>query len=99
MLIEHIGLLSWVHERPCAQKQKDHAQDGQTLIEMPISIRRSCHGLDVSDGVHPLVSLGHLALSSGRIAAGPSLRMIRHSDRDHGLVHDRFRESKAGLLR
>src|SRR6185436_14676777 len=52
------------------QKQKDHAQDGETLIEVPISIRRSCHGLDVSDGVHPLVSLGHLALPSGRIAAG-----------------------------
>jgi hypothetical protein len=33
MLIEHIGLLSWVHERPSAQKQKDHAQDGETLIE------------------------------------------------------------------
>jgi len=34
MLIEHIGLLSWVHESACAQKQKDHAQDGETLIEL-----------------------------------------------------------------
>jgi hypothetical protein len=33
MLIEHIGLLSWVHGRPSAQKQKDHAQDCETLIE------------------------------------------------------------------
>jgi len=33
MLVEHIGLLSWVHEKAAAQKQKDHAQDGEMLIE------------------------------------------------------------------
>jgi hypothetical protein len=32
MRIEHCGLLSWVHERTDAQKSKNHAQDGRTLI-------------------------------------------------------------------
>src|ERR1700712_984493 len=67
MSIKHSGLLSWVHERSAPSKHKDHAQDCGTLIE--ISVRRSCHGLCISDGVHPLGSHGHLAPSSGRIAA------------------------------
>src|SRR5215470_588337 len=66
---------------------------------MPISTWRSCHGLDVSDGVHPLVSLGHLALSSGRIAAGRYLRMIRPLIRDHGLAHDRLSGIESRIFR
>jgi hypothetical protein len=69
MLIEHMGLLSCVYERTARDlKQKRPSQDGGMLVEgqhpaiLPWSL--------ISDGVHPLVSLGHLAPPSGRIAAG-----------------------------
>jgi hypothetical protein len=32
MNIEHSGLLSWVHERRDVWKNKNHAQDGETLF-------------------------------------------------------------------
>src|SRR6201986_602706 len=60
MLIEHCDLLSWFHESNGASKHKNHAQDCETLIP-EISIRRSCHGFRMSDGVHPFGSDGHLA--------------------------------------
>src|SRR6201986_956397 len=60
MLIEHCDLLSWFHESNGASKHKNHAQDCETLIP-EISIRRSCHGFRMSDGVHPFGSNGHLA--------------------------------------
>jgi hypothetical protein len=60
MNIEHLGLLSSVRESRAASKNKNHAQDGETLIEA-ISVRRSCHGFWISDGGHPFASHGHLA--------------------------------------
>src|SRR6202022_3397027 len=61
MNIEHVGLLSSVRERRAASKNKNHAQDGGTLTEKTISVRRSCHGFWISDGGHPFTSHGHLA--------------------------------------
>jgi hypothetical protein len=61
MNIEHVGLLSSVRERRTASKSKNHAQDGGTLTEKTISVRRSCHGFWISDGGHPFTSHGHLA--------------------------------------
>jgi hypothetical protein len=61
MLVEHIGLLSSVRERRVASKTENHAQDGGTLIEAAISVRRSCHGFRISDGGHPFAYHGHLA--------------------------------------
>src|SRR5215475_13497232 len=61
MNIEHVGLLSSVRERTTASKNKNHAQDGGTLTEKAISVRRSCHGFRISDGGHPFASHGHLA--------------------------------------
>src|SRR3954468_1548937 len=84
MSIKHSGLLSWFHGRTAPSKHKDHAQDCGTLIE--ISVRRSCHGLCIPDGVHPLGRHGHLAPPSGRIAAGR-------------LAHDRLRKIRSPALR
>jgi len=57
-------------------KRKDHAQDGETLIANEISGRRSCHGLWISDGVHPLGSQGHLAPAQRPDCCWTLLRMI-----------------------
>jgi len=51
MYIEHIGILSSVLRKKGRLKHKNHAQDCGTLIV--ISVRRSCHGFHISDGVHP----------------------------------------------
>src|ERR1700730_13075239 len=56
------------------RKHKDHAQDCETLIANEISIRRSCHGLYLSDGIHPFGSTGILP----RPAAGLLLDVLAH---------------------
>src|SRR4051812_25269488 len=84
MNIEHVGLLSWVYEVTSAQKHKDHAQDCETLITNEISVRRSCHGLYISDGVHPFGSTGILP----RPAAGLLLDVF---------THNRLRKSESGF--
>ena len=44
MLIEHCGLLSWVHERRDATKQKTMRKIAGCWARSRVSIRRSCHG-------------------------------------------------------
>jgi hypothetical protein len=93
MYIEHVGLLSSVRERRAASKNKNHAQDGETLIEEAISVRRSCHGFRISDGGHPFASHGHLARCTqqpdchGALSSGDMMCFLFHVR-----VHDRFRE-------
>jgi hypothetical protein len=69
MSIKHFGLLSLVSRKRGAQKRKDHAQDGGTLIAM----RDQCPAIlpwSLNFGWHPSFrSFGHLAPPSGRIAA------------------------------
>jgi hypothetical protein len=70
MLVEHNAFLSWVSRRAGLPKHKDHAQDGETLIangdQRPAILPWSLYF-----GWHPsLRRRGHLALPSGRIAAG-----------------------------
>src|SRR5476651_80804 len=72
MNFEHCDLLSWFFEsegraetqRPCAR-----LRDAERTFA--ISVRRSCHGLCVSNGVHPSDGTGILPVTpSRRIAAG-----------------------------
>ena len=61
-------------------KRKDHAQDCETLIATMSrsSVRRSCHGLYISDGVHPSDGTGILPVTpSCRIAAGHAARTFQ----------------------
>jgi hypothetical protein len=60
MSIEHFGLLSWFHERAGPQNAKTMRKMAGRCAQRAISIRRSCHGLYVSDGVHPFVRMGIL---------------------------------------
>jgi hypothetical protein len=77
MNFEHVIGLSWVHEsmdaetkRPCARLRE---ADREAFAV--ISVRRSCHGLDVSNGVHPSDGTGILPVTpSRRIAAGHAAR-------------------------
>jgi hypothetical protein len=71
MNIKHCDLLSWVHEKTDAQNTKTMRKIARRCSLCEISIRRSCHGLHVSNGVHPSDGTGILPVSpSGRIAAG-----------------------------
>src|ERR1700683_4174855 len=56
------------------RKHKDHAQDCETRIAKESSVRRSCHGLYLSDGIHPFGSTGILP----RPAAGLLLDVLAH---------------------
>src|SRR5580698_3508661 len=79
MNIEHFIGLSWVHEstgaetkRPCA-RWRDAGRES-----LAISVRRSCHGLFVSNGVHPSDGTGILPVTpSRRIAAGHAARTFK----------------------
>src|SRR4051812_1371800 len=89
MNIEHVGLLSWVHERTWAPKtQRPCARLRDAAPEGEISIRRSCHGLYISDGLHPF-NVRASAPPSGRIAAG---RLVASTPviPDRALAHDRL---------
>ena len=58
------------HGRPETQRPCARLRDADRDISQ-ISVRRSCHGLYVSDGVHPFDSTGILPVTpSCRIAAG-----------------------------
>jgi hypothetical protein len=72
MNIEHCGLLSWFHERHETPAHKTMRKIAGRWSQCEVSVRRSCHGLDVLDDFHPsglvrpnLLSLdprdGHLA--------------------------------------
>src|SRR5665213_2682767 len=73
MDFEHVIDLSWVHEsidaetkRPCAR-----LRDAERECFAGSSVRRSCHGLWVSNGVHPSDGTGILPVTPNRrIAVG-----------------------------
>tara|TARA_E500000075_G_C6737069_1_gene196507 strand:- start:212 stop:502 length:291 start_codon:yes stop_codon:yes gene_type:complete len=72
-------------------KHKNHAQDCGTLTarECGVSVRRSCHGLQVWNGVHPFDGTGMLPV----IAQPPDCCWTRRVDisEDHALeMHDVF---------
>src|SRR6185437_6362039 len=66
MRIEHFNLLSWVHERTTPQNTKAMRKMARGWSRSEISVRRSCHGSHVSDGVHPFGSYGHHARCTQR---------------------------------
>src|SRR5450432_103513 len=78
MNIEHCIGLSWVHEsrdaetkRPCARLRDADRE------RFAASVRRSCHGLSVSNGVHPSDGTGALPVKpSRRIAAGYAAQVL-----------------------
>src|SRR5450631_1106278 len=102
MNIEHCMGLSWVHEsrdaetkRPCARLRDADRES------FAASARRSCHGLSVSNGVHPSDGTGALPVKpSRRIAAGYAaqvfaktralLNMNRKTFPDHAKTRARF---------
>jgi hypothetical protein len=61
MNIEHCGLLSWFHERHEKPAHKTMRKIAGRWSQCEVSVRRSCHGLDV------------LMASSFRFGAGPKL--------------------------
>src|SRR5664279_2480393 len=86
MNIEHYIGLSWVHEsrdaetkRPCARLRDADPES------FAASVRRSCHGLLVSNGVHPSDGTGALPVKpSRRIAAGYAAQVL---GRAHALLN------------
>src|SRR5664279_3199408 len=78
MNIEHCIDLSWVHQstdaetkRPCARLRDADRES------FAASVRRSCHGLSVSNGVHPSDGTGTLPVKpSRRIAAGYAAQVL-----------------------
>src|SRR5262245_42636079 len=87
--------------RECGRpKTKSQCARWRDADRISISTWRSCHGLDVSDVGHRLVSLGHLALPSCGVAAGRFLFAFpRHCSRGHGLVHDRLSGIESRIFR
>jgi hypothetical protein len=53
MNIEHCGFLSWFHERHETPAHKTMRKIAGRWSQCEISVRRSCHGLDVLNGFHP----------------------------------------------
>src|SRR5712671_798405 len=83
MNIEHCIGLSWVREsrdaetkRPCARLRDAERE------RFAASVRRSCHGLSVSNGVHPSDGTGTLPVKpSRRIAAGYAAQVFCQNPR------------------
>jgi len=50
MNIEHFDLLSWFHERHGTPAHKTMRKIAGRWSQCEVSVRRSCHGLDVLDG-------------------------------------------------